>query len=125
MDSKRIESKEEFLKFMSDAGFKSKTEFARFTNIPYPSVNAWGGRADFPCYLKTLLLALIKSHKYDMLLQGNNLFSENDSLKNENAELKKKIESLESEVAKFNVLKQSLNVINEYRNIANVANDII
>lgn len=72
-----------FALLIKEAGFKNKKDFADFINLPYASVNNWGGCNGFPKYAKALLMALIKSYKYDSLIKSDSIALENDALKKE------------------------------------------
>ena len=69
--------------FALDMALENKKDFADFINLPYASVNNWGGCNGFPKYAKALLIALIKSYKYDSLIKSDSIALENDALKKE------------------------------------------
>lgn len=43
-----------FALLIKEAGFKNKKDFADFINLPYASVNNWGGCNGLPKYAKAL-----------------------------------------------------------------------
>lgn len=101
-------TKESFPLLLREAGFNTKKEFADFINLPYTSIINWGGCNKFPKYAMVLLSALIKSRRYDSLINSNSVALENDSLKKENEQLKNNIAALESRLKKFENLKKTL-----------------
>ncbi|WP_297813127.1 hypothetical protein [uncultured Helicobacter sp.] len=110
-------TKESFNLLITEAGFNTKKDFARFVNLPYNSINNWGNNGNkFPKYVMTLMIALIKSRKYDSLMKSSSIMLECEKLKDENVKLKSIIHNLEAEVKKFEVLKKSINRINLYAN---------
>ncbi|TLE15955.1 hypothetical protein LS72_005190 [Helicobacter apodemus] len=110
-------TKENFMLLINEAGFKTKKDFARFINLPYNSINNWGNnRNKFPRYVTALMIALIKSHKYDNLINSNSIALENENLRKEISDLKEKINELELRLSDFKNLQKSLGSLKEYIN---------
>ncbi len=117
MDSLEL-TKENFMPLINEAGFKTKKEFARFVNLPYNSVNNWGNnRNKFPKYVMTLMIALIKSRKYDSLMNSDSIALENENLKKEISNLREKVDELELRLRGFKNLQKSLVYLKEHINV--------